>query len=213
MIAIMRMMALAGGEWVIYLLLLCSVLALAIVIERAIVLSREKKSAEQVREIFLKFLEQEQNNHWSELARTLESNPSFVAKTLVSGLLNAKQGPESVEDQLWSAEIRYKQNLERRMVILGTLGNNAVYIGLFGTVLGVIKAFKDLATAQGAGPEVVMQGLSEALIATAVGLLVALPCTAAYNIIQRHIKDLCTDAESVGRIFLARLKSKTHSHN
>jgi biopolymer transport protein ExbB len=69
---------------------------------------------------------------------------------------------------------------------------------LFGTVLGVIKAFHDLATS-GAGPEVVMAGLSEALVATAVGLLVALPCVFAYNALNKRVRDLIGETEALGR--------------
>ena len=92
--------------------------------------------------------------------------------------------------------------LERWMLLLGTLGNNAPFIGLFGTVLGVIKAFHDLAQS-GAGPEVVMAGLSEALVATAVGLLVALPCVFAFNLLSKRVKDLAAETQSLGRRMIA----------
>jgi biopolymer transport protein ExbB len=92
------------------------------------------------------------------------------------------------------------------MLLLGTMGNNAPFIGLFGTVLGVIKAFHDLAQS-GAGPEVVMVGLSEALVATAVGLLVALPCVFAFNIFTKNVKDLIGETESLGR----RLAAGSHA--
>ena len=99
-----------------------------------------------------------------------------------------------------------RQFLERRLLILGTLGNNAPFIGLFGTVLGVIKAFHDLAQAGSAGPEVVMQGLSEALIATAVGLFVAIPAVMAYNYFQKRVNDLLGETDSLVRLLLAKLK-------
>ena len=77
--------------------------------------------------------------------------------------------------QPWDTELR------RGLPVLGTMGNSAPFIGLFGTVLGIIKAFQDLATAQQAGPQVVMAGISAALIATAMGLIVAIPSVIAYN--------------------------------
>ena len=98
-----------------------------------------------------------------------------------------------------------KRRLERNMVLIGTLGNNAPFIGLLGTVLGVIHAFQSLSQAAGQGPEVVMAGLAEALVATAVGIMVALPCVAAYNFIQRRIKDLLIDADHFGKQFIAVL--------
>ena len=207
MATLMRALALTGGEWVIYILLFFSVLAMAIILERWIVLMREKKFAAAARQIFLELVEDQSDIRWPQIVQTLESNRGFLALTLSDALRHAHHGPESAEEHLESAMLSRRQKLEKRLIILGTLGNNAVYVGLFGTVLGVIKAFRDLAASQG-GPEVVMQGLSQALIATAVGLMVALPCTAAYNFFQKQIKDLCVESESLGRIFLARIKRK-----
>ena len=74
-------------------------------------------------------------------------------------------------------------------------------------MLGVIKAFHDLATS-GAGPEVVMAGLSEALVATAVGLLVALPCVFAYNALNKRVRDLIGETEALGRRLGASVRSE-----
>ena len=88
-----------------------------------------------------------------------------------------------------SAKSRERLALEKRLGILGTLGNNAPFIGLFGTVLGIIKAFADLAQNQGpAGRRWSCAGISEALVATAVGLLVAIPAVIAYNIFQGRVR-------------------------
>ena len=94
-----------------------------------------------------------------------------------------------------------KVRLERNLAFLGTLGANAPFIGLFGTVLGIIKAFKDLAESGlkpgGETSTEVMSGISEALVATAVGLLVAIPAVVAYNIFQRRVKRTMGEAESL----------------
>ena len=97
------------------------------------------------------------------------------------------------------------------MIILGTLGNNAPFIGLLGTVLGVIRAFHDLGASAGQGPEVVMQGISEALVATAVGILVALPCVAFYNFLQKRIKDTLVDDDRFGKQLIAILEAESAS--
>ena len=88
-----------------------------------------------------------------------------------------------------------RMKLERRLAYLGTLGNNAPFIGLFGTVIGVIGAFDELGGGQDAGARraaagaaAVMASIAEALVATAVGLAVAIPAVAAYNYFQRLIK-------------------------
>lgn len=205
MIALLRAFALTGGEWVIYILILASVLSVAVIIERAIVLKRERKDLNQVKELFSKIHMKEEIR---KLVEELTKLNGFSAKVLSSALSQANSGAESVEEQIASITSSERQNLETRMLILGTLGNNAVYIGLFGTVLGVIKAFHDLSQSAGSGPEVVMAGLSEALIATAVGLMVAIPCVIAYNVFQKKIKDLLNETESLSRLILVRLKSK-----
>ena len=93
--------------------------------------------------------------------------------------------------------------MEKNLLVLGTLGNNAPFIGLFGTVLGIIKAFNDLAIAGTSGPTVVMRGVSEALVATAVGLLIAIPAVAAYNYFQSRIKKSLASADRLSRLLLA----------
>lgn len=78
--------------------------------------------------------------------------------------------------------------LEKRLGILATFGNNAPFIGLFGTVLGVINAFATLSKGSEFGVNAVMGGISEALVATAAGLFVAIPSVIAYNYFVRKIR-------------------------
>ena len=88
------------------------------------------------------------------------------------------EGPETVEQVMLSALAAERPRYERFLSLLGTLGNNAPFIGLFGTVLGIIKAFNDLGAVSLKGSAIqqtVMTGISEALVATAVGLAVAIP--------------------------------------
>jgi biopolymer transport protein ExbB len=93
-------------------------------------------------------------------------------------------------------------------MFLGTLGNNAPFIGLFGTVLGIIKAFHDLAGGQAGGPSVVMAGISEALVATAVGLIVAIPAVVAFNIFSRRVRVRMSQAEWMAHLAVAELKTE-----
>lgn len=81
-----------------------------------------------------------------------------------------------------------RKEWERFSVFLGSVGNNAPFIGLLGTVLGILKSFADLSVVTNGGPQVVMAGISEALIATAVGLLVAIPSVIFYNICKVRVK-------------------------
>jgi biopolymer transport protein ExbB len=103
-----------------------------------------------------------------------------------------------------SQRIRY----ERGLAFLGTLGANAPFIGLFGTVLGIVRAFHDLARSSAAlGTQAVMAGIAEALVATAVGLLVALPAVATYNVLMRHVETALASAGTLGHRILAHVKA------
>jgi biopolymer transport protein ExbB len=108
-----------------------------------------------------------------------------------------------------SARARNRTLLERRVALLGTLGNNAPFIGLFGTVLGIIRAFHDLASDTQGGAQTVMAGISEALVATAVGLMVAIPAVMAFNYFMRRARGHVTQADTVAHIILAELRSET----
>lgn len=203
-IGLLRGLALTGGDWVIWLLLACSVLAVAVIIERGILLRRETLALDELRARLLGKLGQAELKALAEEARRIEG---LAARVLSAGLESAKAGPAVVEERMAAAELVERARVEKRLLVLGTMGSNAPFVGLFGTVLGVIKAFHDLAQTQ-AGPEAVMSGLSEALIATAVGLLVAIPCVVAYNYFLKKVKDLFAGSESLERLLLARLKAQ-----
>ena len=201
-LAFLRSLALTGGDWVIYGLILCSIVAVAAMIERGLLLTRESRDFEALRDSLLGRMGEE----LGALEKTVSKHPGAAGRILKLVLAQAHHGPEGIEDLLVAASLDEKSRLEKRLVILGTLGSNAPFVGLFGTVLGVIKAFHDLAQSSG-GPEIVMVGLSEALIATAVGLFVAIPCVVAYNYFQKKVKDLLSGTESLGRFMLAQARS------
>jgi len=87
-------------------------------------------------------------------------------------------------------------SLESHLSILATFGNNAPFIGLFGTVLGIIQAFHTIGSNNAFDVQPIMQGISEALIATATGLFVAIPCVMAYNYFTRRVKVVLTHKEA-----------------
>ena len=102
--------------------------------------------------------------------------------------------------------------LERGLIVLGTTGSNAPFVGLFGTVLGIMKAFKELAQNEAEAASAVMVGISQALVATAAGLFVAIPAVVMYNVFQRRNKELLTRVESVSHLMLSRLKARSPAH-
>jgi biopolymer transport protein ExbB len=190
--SLIRALALTGGDWVVYALLICSVISIAAIIERAVIFYREERSLANLR-VALRAAPA-----GGSLEKIIAAHEGAAGRILREALLDGKRMESGLEGRLATAGSEEKAVLEKRLLMLGTLGANAPFIGLFGTVLGVIKAFHDLSQAN-AGPEVVMQGLSEALIATAVGLFVAIPCVVAYNYLQKKLADLLGGAESLAR--------------
>jgi biopolymer transport protein ExbB len=197
-----RTLALAGGDWVIWGLLACSIVAVATIIERGLLLKREQEDYESLRAALIS----KRDAEIEDAEKILSKHSGASSRILKTALAHAHHGPEGVADLLVAASLEEKTFLEKRLLVLGTLGNNAPFVGLFGTVLGVIKAFNDLSDS-GAGPEVVMRGLSEALIATAVGLFVAIPCVVAYNFLNKRVRDLLSGTESLGRFLLAQVRA------
>jgi biopolymer transport protein ExbB/biopolymer transport protein TolQ len=118
----------------------------------------------------------------------------------------ARAFTEALESEL----ARARRELERGSNFLGTIGNNAPFIGLFGTVIGVIIAFQQLgsAAARAGSMDSVMTGIAEALVATGVGLFVAIPAVVAYNIIQKQISDVEQNVWVLGRLISASLETR-----
>ncbi len=186
-------LALIGTEWVIYLLLFLSVVSLAVIIERGLFLRAKRRAAVRLRRIFASVAKKNDRSTWDE---TLKNDESVAAQVAIAAIEGIKNGGMDAEDSLGVALSEAKVRLERRTVILATLGSNAPYLGLFGTVLGIMRAFHNLAVDVKGGPGVVMSGISEALVATALGLFVAIPAVAAYNYFVRRIKVIIVDAEN-----------------
>jgi biopolymer transport protein ExbB len=201
-----------GAGWVLWLLVALSVVSVAIILERAwfffslrddlVILARDFRSA----------LEQS-----PEVARQrLERSPSAEAAVVLAGLGVARKGPEAASEAMAGAAALQRMKLEKRLVYLATLGNNAPFIGLFGTVIGIIGAFEALgesakvpmaeAATQALAPQTVMSSIAEALVATAVGILVAIPAVAANNYYQRATKSILANTEALSRLLLSHLR-------
>jgi biopolymer transport protein ExbB len=125
---------------------------------------------------------------------------------LLAGLHEIPRGKAAVQDIMEGERLRISLFLERRLSFLGTLGANAPFIGLFGTVLGIIHAFKDLALTEGGGGPAVMAGIAEALVATAVGLLVAIPAVMMYNFFHRRLHVVQERSRVLEQLLLAHLE-------
>src|SRR5215510_3683701 len=190
---------LLGAGWVLWLLVGLSVISVAIMIERALYLSARKLPDGILGE--LKKLLFDGNVEGAK--KLLTGRGGIEALVAREGLEQLPRGAAAMAEAMTGARTRERLHLERNLAILGTLGNNAPFIGLFGTVLGIIKAFHDLSQNQGGGATVVMAGISEALVATAIGLLVAIPAVMAFNYFQRRVRARLARADEVAHLILA----------
>lgn len=193
-------LTLAGSEWVLWLLLGSSVISVAVMIERAIQLSDRRFDLDSVGRELLSCLAQ---RDVPGARRVLGNTRAFEARVALFGIDQVERGSAAVSAAMASARARVRVDLERNLGVLATLGNNAPFIGLFGTVLGIIRAFSDLARNQGGGAAVVMSGISEALVATAVGLVVAIPAVIAFNIFQGRVRRILARVDATAQLVLA----------
>jgi len=132
---------------------------------------------------------------------------SMEAAVARACLTHAADGPAAAEEHKAATLEEERLRHEKRIAFLGTLGNNAPFIGLFGTVLGIVRSFKEMSKDIANASSGVMAGIAEALVATAVGLLVAIPAVVAYNVFKGMVKDSVTNTEALTRVLMAELKS------
>lgn len=197
-------MTLLGSEWVLWLLIVLSIVSIAIMFERAVFYYKIRIDLADFTKSLNKFL---MKNDWDEIKELCESSPSLESQMVLRGIEYQNRGAEAMEQSMNGYVAGQRQKLDQGLVVLGTLGNNAPFIGLFGTVIGIIKAFNDLASMPQGGPSVVMSGISEALVATAVGLMVAIPAVIAYNTFQRIVKSHMANSQAVMSLVLAQCES------
>ena len=179
--------ALLGSEWVMWLLVILSIVCVAVAIERSIYLALNKTPTDKLQAALHTFF---QDSELSTLRSSLSELKGIEARVLRAGIESAEEsGKHAAEDTIAGHLIFEKAKLERGLIIIGTTGSNAPFLGLFGTVLGIIKAFHDLSLATDEAASSVMAGISEALVATAIGLLVAIPAVVLYNYFKQVNKN------------------------
>jgi biopolymer transport protein ExbB/biopolymer transport protein TolQ len=201
--------ALAGSTWVLWLLLALSVVSFTAMLERWFFFRRHREDIPALRSKLSKLLAV---GDFAAATEVLRASPSVEAKVVSAALAWTGGGPSAVADAIESELGAARKELDRGTNLLGTLGNNAPFVGLFGTVLGVIEAFHQLSggAAKGAMGNV-MSGIAEALVATGVGLFVALPAVVAYNVAQKRIAEIEGDTVALGKLVTAAIRLATES--
>ncbi len=205
------LVASTGATAVLYLLLALSIFSVGVVLERWWFFRRRKLKLESVADGLAKRLRAADVEG---ARRDLGEMRAVEAEVLGDALAYYADGPDSVSEIVQKGIRQRRKSFESGLLFLGTLGSNSPFVGLFGTVLGVVAAFKELgaasaaAAASGGGMGNVMSGIAEALIATAVGILVAIPAVIAYNIFQKKCNDIEENSGALLNQVLAVMKAK-----
>jgi len=195
-----------GALWILWLLVCLSIFAFSVVIERAVLFFSSRDDVLALRREVRQMLS---DGNIALAKKRLEHSPSFEARVAVAGL--DSENAASAEERMHGEHQVVRLTMERNLAFLGTLGNNAPFIGLLGTVIGIVRAFKELAHGKGQVSAALMAEIGEALVATAVGLLVALPAIVAFNVFQRTIRARMSRADALSGEVLAHLKAGTPS--
>jgi biopolymer transport protein ExbB/TolQ len=199
--------ALLGADWVLYLLAALSVLSIAVVVERAMFFHRRKVDHQALQKETIRAIQDDSVNA---LRNRYKGHEAMAARVALAGVDNRSHGIEAASEAMNSAKLASKEEYEQLTVILGTLGNNAPFIGLFGTVLGIIKAFNDLQADPTGGINAVMGSTSEALVATAVGILVAIPAVVAFNVFNRLMRSHLAHSDALAHAILSAMHTSLH---
>jgi biopolymer transport protein TolQ len=200
--------ALLGSTWVLWLLIGLSAISIGIMFERWFYFRRYSGNSDALGAGLVRLLRIGDRRGAEEL---LQKSRSFEARVILPTLEWLDGGAEAFAEAVDASMNKKRRDLERGLVFLGTLGNNAPFVGLLGTVIGVIDAFHMLGSAGGGQNQAamgnVMVGISEALIATGVGLMVAIPAVVGYNIAQKKVGEIDSNVQTIAKDMLALLKA------
>ena len=175
-----------GHEASLWVLVFLSVFSVAFIFERWLFLKKVRGHSQKAMEHIQSSLKSSQLEDLEKLTKNHQD--SLEGKALSYGLNHLKSHGSSGLEEVFSTFILLERpRLEKYLNFLATVGSNAPFIGLLGTVFGIMDAFRALSASDG-DPHIVMLGISKALVATAVGLLVAIPAVVAYNYFQKQVR-------------------------
>lgn len=193
-----------GHEATLWLLIVLSIFSLAFIFERYLFLSKATKTSSRVANRVRESLQSHSFQEIEDLGREKET---FEGRAVSYALRHAKEkGPQGLEEIFNSYALVERSAFDRYLGFLATVGSNAPFVGLLGTVFGVMDAFRGLANSSG-DPAGVMLGISKALVATAIGLIVAIPAVVSYNYFQKQVRGIFQNLEGVRDLCLAYAKT------
>ena len=181
-----------AGGWVMWPLILCSIAALAIIAERLYTLQKKSVMPPALLSQVQQWLEHKELDG-SRLSLLRESSP--LGRVLAAGLANRLHAHDVLKEAIEDAGRHMLPELERYLNTLGTIAAIAPFLGLLGTVLGMIQMFGGIGSHGLGDPSIVAAGISQALVATAAGLAVAIPSLMFYRYLRGRVEELTVDME------------------
>ena len=193
------------GGILMYPILLCSLLSVAIILERFIALQRKRV----IPPAFLQRLQEFwRRGDVQEVLPLCQQSEAPLTRILEAGFRRSESGLQGVERGIEAAGQHEVSLLTANLRLLGAIGAIAPMIGLLGTVLGMISAFESIAQSGSGNPNLVASGIAEALTTTAAGMIVAIPSLAAYHFFRGRIDRLVYEMEEIATTLLADLPEK-----
>ncbi len=181
-----------AGGWLMLPIILCSIVAIAIIIERYWTLKPSRIAPKHIlAEVWTKIKNSELDT--AQIRELKLSSP--LGQVLAAGLVNSKSGREVMTESIEQAANQVIHDMERYLSTLGTVALITPLLGLLGTVLGMIKVFTEIMIQGTGNANVLAGGISEALITTAAGLTVAIPALTFYRVFMRKVETLVIDLE------------------
>jgi len=199
--------AMLGAAWVMWLLIGLSIISVGIILERLYFFASRADNIETLRSDLLALLAKAD---FAGARKRMAESRSIEAGLAAACLAASDKGAEAATERMVGEQQVARLEMERNLVFLGTVGNNAPFVGLLGTVIGIIRAFHSLDESQGKVTAGLMADVGEALVATAIGILVAIPAVAAFNYFQRIIKARLALGGALGSDVLSQMMATEH---
>ena len=197
-----------GADWVLWVLIGLSVISVGVMVDRGLWMRQRDTDTEVfLREVRGAF----QRGEIERLQTKYKASLAIPVQVALRGIAEREHGPEAVAEAMHAERARWRRGADRNLMLLGTLGNNVPFIGLFGTVLGVINAFQNLTVKSAEAEAQTLAAIAEALVATAVGLLVAVPAVIAFNTFTRKIKLIMGSSDEVAHSVLSIIYGEAHA--
>jgi len=197
-----------GADWVLWLLIALSVFSVGVMVDRFLWFRGRDADTQAFLTEMRGAYERDELDH---LTKKYKDDASIPVQVALRGLAERKGGPAAVAEAMHGERARWRRAGDKNLIILGTLGNNVPFVGLFGTVLGVMNAFLLLSSKSSQAEKETLDTIAEALSATAFGLMVAIPAVVAFNYFSRKLKVVMSGADECAHHVLALVHGTEHA--